>query len=209
MTHGDTRGLRLPPAVAPVQVVVIPIYKTDQERATVLEVAAKVKDTLAADRIRVRVDDRDQHRPGYKFSEWELKGVPVRLEIGPRDVQEDRVVVVTRSNGEKRAMSTDEAVAQVDSILEGEQRSLYEQADGFRTENSYEATAYDEIRDGLADKGGFWAAPWCGDVACEEKIKAETRATIRVLPIDQEDPGGACVVCGRPGTERATWAKSY
>jgi prolyl-tRNA synthetase len=209
MMHGDGRGLRLPPAVAPVQVVVVPIYKTDEERAAVLEISTKVKDTLAERRVRVRVDDRDQHRPGYKFSEWELKGVPVRLEIGPRDVAEDRVVVVTRTSGDKRALSTGEALEQIDSILEGEQRALYEQAARFREENVHHADDFDELSRGLQEQSGFWVATWCGDPACEEKVTSDTRATIRVLPLRPEDPGGSCVVCGRPGTERATWAKSY
>ena len=209
MTHGDDRGLRLPPALAPVQVVIVPIYKTDEERGSVLEVANKVRDELAGNLIRVKVDDRDQHRPGYKFSEWELKGVPVRLEIGPRDVEAGEVVMVTRTGGDKEPLALAEATSGMAGVLSRIQTELYDDAKSFREANSHEASDFDALSEGLEAESGFWTGTWCGDEACEKKVTAETKATIRVLPIEQEDPGAGCVVCGKPGTERATWARAY
>jgi prolyl-tRNA synthetase len=209
MTHGDDNGLRLPPAVAPVQVVVVPIYKDDDERSGVLEVARKVRDALAGNGVRVRLDDRDQHRPGFKFSEWELKGVPIRIEIGPRDVSSDQVVCVDRVAGSKKQLATSEAIASMASLLDEVQQSLYRDAVAFRDDNTHEVSSYDDFRAGVEERGGFWVGAWCGDPACEAKVADETKATIRVLPIEREDPGAACVVCGRPGAERATWAKAY
>ena len=209
MTHGDDRGLRLPPALAPVQVVIVPIYKSDEERGSVLEVASKIKDGLAGDGIRVRIDDRDQHRPGYKFSEWELKGVPVRLEIGPRDVEAGQVVMATRTGGDKQQLAVGDAISGMAGVLNRIQTELYEDAKSFRENNSHEAAGFHALREGIEAESGFWTGPWCGDEACEKKVTAETKATIRVLPIEREDPGAGCLVCGRPGTERATWARAY
>ncbi len=209
MTHGDDQGLRLPPALAPVQVVIVPIYKTDEERGAVLEVANKVRDELAGNLIRVKVDDRDQHRPGYKFSEWELKGVPARLEIGPRDVEAGQVVMATRTGGDKKQLLLAEATSGMAAVLNRIQTELYDDARSFRNRNTHEAADFDTLREGIANESGFWTGPWCGDQVCEEKVTAETKATIRVLPIEREDPGSGCVVCGRPGTERATWARAY
>lgn len=209
MAHGDDRGLKLPPAVAPVQVVVVPIYKNDDERAKVLEVAAKIKTALAGDLIRVKVDDRDQHRPGYKFSEWELKGVPLRIEVGPRDVDSDQVVIASRFNGEKESRSTSEAIASIAGLLDQMQKDLYQDALAFREANTHEIENYDSFVEGVSDESGLWVGAWCGDEACEQKVIADTKANIRVVPLEQEDPGAGCAVCGRPGTDRATWAKSY
>ncbi len=209
MAHGDDRGLRLPPALAPVQVVIIPIYRSDDERGTVLGTATKMRDALAGNGVRVKVDDRDQHRPGYKFSEWELKGVPIRVEIGPKDVVADRVVTVDRVSGEKKERSTSDAAAGMAEALEDVQVSLRADALGFREANTHHASSYDELRDGLEAEGGFWLGSWCGNVECEEKVAKETSASIRILPLEKEDPGAPCVVCGRAGVERAYWAKAY
>lgn len=209
MTHGDDKGLRLPPAVAPVQVVVVPIYKSEDERSAVLAGAGKVRDALAGNGVRVRLDDRDQHRPGFKFSEWELKGVPIRIEIGPRDIASDQVVCVDRAAGSKKQLPTSEAIASMASQLQDVQRSLYDDARAFREANTHEISTYDEFVRGVDEQGGFWVGAWCGDVACEQRVTEETKATIRLLPIEQEDPGAACVVCGKPGVERATWGKAY
>ena len=209
MTHGDDSGLRLPPAVAPVQVVIVPIYRTDEEQSLVLEVGAKMRDQLAGNGVRVRLDDRDHHRPGFKFSEWELKGVPLRIELGPRDVAADQVVIVSRVSGQKQQHSTADALGGIPGMLEDVQRALYEDALSFRDANTHEITSYDDFRDGVESEGGFWVGAWCGDVVCEEKVKGETKATIRTLPLQPEDPGAPCVICGRPGAERATWARAY
>jgi prolyl-tRNA synthetase len=209
MTHGDDRGLRLPPAVAPVQVVIVPIYSRDEDKAAVLEVAAKVRDACAGNGMRVRLDDRDQHRPGYKFTEWELKGVPVRVEIGPQEVERDAIVLVRRTSGERQSRPVHEAIAGMAALLEDVRRELYEDARNFRDSNSHAASDYDELRAGLVGAGGFWTGPWCGRVECERRVTEDTKATIRVLPVRREDPGGPCAVCREPGAERATWARSY
>jgi prolyl-tRNA synthetase len=209
MTHGDERGLKLPPAVAPVQVVIVPIYRSDDERSLVLSVAMKMRDSLAGDGVRVKVDDRDQHRPGYKFSEWELKGVPIRVEIGPKDVAADKVVLAHRISGEKEDRSVASAISDMAEILADAQLQLHRDATAFRDEHTHEAGDYEALKAGIGDEGGFWRGPWCGSEECEIKVSNDTSATIRYLPLQVEDPGGACVVCGQPGVERATWAKAY
>ena len=209
MAHGDDRGLRLPPAVAPVQVVVVPIYRSDDEQGSVLEVASKIRDALAGNGIRVRVDDRDQYRPGYKFSEWELKGVPIRIEIGPKEVAAEEVVIADRLSGDKHKRSVAQAISGAAGMLDDLQRALYDDALAYRDDNTHDITSYDDFREGIEERGGFWVGAWCGDAACEDRVKSDTKATIRVLPIEREDPGASCSVCGRPGKERAVWARAY
>jgi prolyl-tRNA synthetase len=209
MTHGDDKGLRLPPRVAPVQVVVIPIYTTEDERSSVLELTERVEEGLSRHSVRVKVDDRDQHRPGFKFAEWELKGVPLRVEIGPKDIAAGHVTVADRIQGGKAASPADRFIADVPARLQDLQSALLADARSYLDSNMHEARSFDELRDGLREQSGFWTGPWCGDLACEEKVSSETKATIRVLPLVQKDPGGPCVVCAKPGTEVATWAQSY
>ena len=209
MTHGDDRGLRLPPAVAPVQVVIVPIYRSDDERGGVLVAADKAKAALSGNGIRVKIDDRDQHRPGFKFSEWELKGVPIRIEIGPRDVEADQVVAVDRVSGEKKTLSSSQVIGQMAGLLSGVQRALYEDALAFRTAHTHAADDYASLTEGLEAEGGFWTGSWCGSLECEEKVSTATSATIRYLPIDAEEPGSPSVVCGQSGAEHAAWAKAY
>jgi prolyl-tRNA synthetase len=181
MTHGDERGLRLPHTIAPIQVVIIPIYRSDDEQSAVLERANSIKSALARNGVRVRLDDRDHYRPGFKFSEWELKGVPLRIEIGPRDVESDQVIVADRVSGDKTTHSTADAVSSVSGLLQASWDALYEDAKAFRDANTHEASTYDQL----------------------------TKATIRALPLTKEDPGAPCTVCGQPGEERAVWARSY
>jgi prolyl-tRNA synthetase len=209
MTHGDDQGLRLPPAVAPFQVVIVPIYRTEDEKSRVLEVATKIRDGLAGNGVKTRVDDRDQHRPGYKFSEWELKGIPVRIEIGPRDVDADQVVMALRTGGDKLHLATADAVAGMAETLQGVQQDLYDEALAFREANTHPIEDFDSFKEGLDEKAGFWTGAWCGDTDCEGRITEETKATIRVLPLEEVDPGAPCVHCGSPGTEHATWARAY
>lgn len=209
MTHGDDKGLRLPYQIAPVQVVIVPIYRSDDEMGKVMERADNVREAIASAGFRVRIDDRDQHRPGYKFAEWEMKGVPIRIEIGPRDVEADQVVVADRVSGEKGPRSTSEAVTGIESMLKASWRSLYDDAVAFRDSNTYDFTSFDEMAGGIEAKGGFWRGAWCGEAACEDKVTAETKATIRTIPLEKEDPGGSCVVCGKAGEEIALWGRSY
>ncbi|MFN2526891.1 MAG: proline--tRNA ligase [Actinomycetota bacterium] len=209
MTHGDDRGLRLPPLVAPVQIVIVPIYSSDSEKGRILETTERLRSELIDAGIRARVDARDQYRPGFKFSEWELKGVPVRIEIGPKDVEADSAMIVDRVTGEKRRSPLAQVAKDAPGLLEEVQRSLYDDALGFRERNTHEANDFDSLREGLNDEGGFWVGPWCGEFSCEEKVTEETKATIRALPSTRLDPGGPCVVCGKSGVERATWGRSY
>lgn len=209
MTHGDDKGLRLPPAVAPVQSVLVPIYRSDEERSRVLEVATKIRDGLAGAGIRVKLDDRDQYRPGFKFSEWELKGVPIRVEIGPRDVDADQVTLVDRIDGTKQQLPIADTTTRMPDRLQDAQRRLLEDARRFLADNTHEAADLHTLKEGVEQEGGFWVAPWCGSRGCEDRVTDETKATLRVLPLQREDPGGACAVCGTAATERATWARSY
>ena len=209
MAHGDDAGLRLPPAVAPVQVVVVPIYRSDDERGSVMEVAERIRAGLHDQGIRVRLDDRDQHRPGFKFAEWELKGVPVRIELGPRDVAAGRVVVVERVGNDKQEVSLEDVVAGMRDRLASVQHALYSDALAYREANTHDITSFDEFAAGVEERGGFWRGAWCGDAACEAQIAEKTKATIRFLPIEPVDPGAACMHCGRPGTEVAHWARAY
>jgi prolyl-tRNA synthetase len=206
MTHGDDKGLRLPPALAPIQAVLVPIYRNDDERTRVLEAAQKL---LARLSVRSHLDDRDDVRPGFKFNDWELKGVPVRIELGPRDVDAQQAVLVRRDSGEKETLPMDDVAERVDQLMAEIQRSLFEQAREFRDRFTFHPTSYDELRGLLEDPGGFMVAPWCGDPACEAKVKAETKATIRFLRPEPGSVEGECIVCGRPAAEEAAWAQAY
>jgi prolyl-tRNA synthetase len=209
MAHGDDAGLRLPPAAAPIQVVIVPIHRTDEERASVAAVAERLRADIAASGIRVRHDDREQHRPGYKFAEWELKGVPLRIELGPRDVAADRAVLVSRLGGDKEEVALGGLATSLAERLASVQRELYADALAFREANTHQAGSFDELAAGVEERGGFWIGPWCGDASCEAEIAARTKATIRFLPIEPTDPGGPCIHCGKPGVDVATWARAY
>jgi len=207
MTHGDDKGLRLPPALAPHEVVIVPIYKSDDERSRVQEALARVRSVLEG--RRVKVDDREQLRPGYKYNEWELKGVPLRIELGPRDAAGNKVVVARRDTGEKETIPESALAEAVDKLLDQIQESLYQDALAFREANTHTPKDYAEFKEILAGGGGFLRGAWCGDPDCEAQIKAETKATIRFLPLQPEQPGDHCLHCGKPGVERATWALAY
>jgi prolyl-tRNA synthetase len=209
MAHGDDAGLRLPPAVAPVQVVIVPIYRSEEERAAVGNVAEKLRADLAASGIRVRLDDRDQHRPGYKFAEWELKGVPIRIELGPRDVEAARAVLVSRLGGEKEEVAIPDVAAGMLERLASVQRQLFADALAYREANTHQITSFEAFAAGVEEQGGFWIGAWCGETSCELEIAAQTKATIRFLPIEPTDPRAACMHCGRPGIDVATWARAY
>ncbi|MEO7001184.1 MAG: proline--tRNA ligase [Ktedonobacterales bacterium] len=212
MTHGDASGLRMPPRVAPIQAVIVPIWRKDDERETVAALVSEVEGALRQAGVRVRADWREE-RPGYKFNDWELRGVPVRIEIGPRDAQNGQVTLVPRTDRTaKEAVAKDGAAQRVRELLEQIQQALYDQALAFRLSRTYQASDYDEFKRLFADRAtlGFVEAWWCGDAACEAEIKAETQATIRCLPLVQpEGQPGACVHCGRPGTAWAVFAKAY
>jgi prolyl-tRNA synthetase len=208
MTHGDDRGLRLPPAVAPHQAVVVPIEPGNGD-GRVAEAAAALCAGLRAAGVRVRLDDRDHLRPGAKFYEWELKGVPLRLELGARDLDAGLVTVVRRDADGRSQLSLDGVATAVPDLLVEIQRSLFEQALAFQHAHTAHIDDREQLFAYLSAGRGFAVAPWCGRESCETEVKASTSATIRLLTLDAEDPGAPCAVCGRPGTETATWAQAY
>ncbi|MBW3588328.1 MAG: proline--tRNA ligase [Actinobacteria bacterium] len=207
MVHGDEKGLRLPPKLAPYQVVVVPIYKGDQDKAKVLDACNAVAKML--DGLRVKIDDREHFRPGYKFNEWELKGVPVRLEIGAREVDADEVVVYRRDLGEKQTERLAEVGERANSLMAEIQSTLFDQAEVFRDEHTHVPESYEEFNELLSSAAGFVRAPWCGEAACEEKVKAETKATNRALTLEPEAMTTACIVCNNDAKEMALWAQAY
>jgi prolyl-tRNA synthetase len=209
MTHGDDRGLRLPPRVAPQQVVVVPIVRED-DRAAVLEAAAGIAGDLRAAGVRVRVDDRSEVRPGFKFNEWELKGAPVRIELGGRDLAAATVTVARRDSGEKTQVPMARAAVAAGALLRDMQAALLQDARDERERRTLRGpSSYDEMIEYLRAAGGFVVAPWCGAGACEARVKHDSSATIRCLPLDQPERSGACVCCGRPATSEAVWAQAY
>jgi prolyl-tRNA synthetase len=210
MAHGDDRGLRLPPRVAPQQVVVVPIARED-DRAQVLPAAAAVADDLRAAGVRVRVDDRPEHRPGFKFNEWELKGVPLRIEIGGRDLAAGAVTVARRDSGDKEQIPLARVRGRIRELLDEVQASLFRAAREEQERRTLrDPGGYDEMTEFLRDSGGFVSAPWCGRRECEARVKDESSATIRCLPLAEERPhGGACACCGRPAMSAAMWAQAY
>ena len=210
MVHGDDKGLRLPPKLAPHQVVIVPIYYSDEEKQLVLQKTEELVAHLKPE-IRVKVDDRDNYKPGWKFNEWEMKGVPLRIEIGPRDVAENHVVIARRDKGpkDKQKIGFDGLKASVQGILDDIQQSLFNEALKFREEHSPRVNSYDEFKEVLENQLGFLYAHWCGNEACEQAIQEETRATIRCIPINQEQENGTCVYCGKPSHGRVPFAKAY
>jgi prolyl-tRNA synthetase len=208
MTHGDDAGLVLPPRVAPYQVVVVPIppKKGDWSEA-VLPKAREVLAMLRGAGIRAHLDDRDQFQPGYKYADWEMRGVPVRLEIGPRDVEKDQCVLVRRDTRAKEFVPLTGTAARLLQLLDSIQADLLARARKFVADNTTRVATYDEFKQVMADKRGFIVAGWNGDAAVEARIKEETRATIRVIPIDEEREA-ACVVTGQRGRE-VTFAQAY
>jgi prolyl-tRNA synthetase len=207
MTHGDDSGLVLPPKVAPYQVVIVPIGK-DNWRETVLPRAEAIKGELAAAGIRVTLDERDE-RPGWKFAEWEMRGVPLRLEIGPKDIEKSSVLLARRDTREKLAVPMAGLPARVNELLEQIQQELLERAIRFREEHTQRAAGYDEFTRLMEGRPGFVIAPWCGSAACEAQIKTDTQATIRNMPINGAAPPGGCVRCGNAAVAEAWFAKSY
>lgn len=208
MTHGDDSGLILPPRIAPFQVVIVPIPRGNW-RETVLPRAQGVASALRDAGMRVSLDDREEYSPGWKFSEWELRGVPLRLEIGPKDIEKGQVLLVRRDTREKLPTPMDGLPSRVDALLETIQGALFERAVQFREAHTVRVAAREEFRDALNGRPGFVVAPWCGDAACEARIKADTQATIRNLPLESAETSGRCVECGQAAQTDAVFAKSY
>ena len=205
MTHGDNNGLVIPPAVAPIQAVIVPIQ---QFKEGVLDKANKVAAALKAAGIRVKVDDSD-NSPGWKFAEYEMKGVPVRIEIGPKDIESNQCVIVKRSNREKLFVSLDGIADSVNGALESVAKELYEAALENRERRTYSCTSIDEINKALEKGDGFVKAMWCGEEACEDKVKELTGVGSRCIPFEQEQLSDKCVCCGKPATRMVIWGKAY
>ena len=205
MVHGDDSGLVLPPRIAPVQVMVMPIA---QHKEGVLEKAYALRDQLVQAGFQVKVDDSDKS-PGWKFSEQEIRGIPLRVEIGPKDIEAGQAIIVRRDTREKIAVSLDELSARIGETLETMQQDMLERAKAHLNSHIYEARTYDEFKDTIANKPGFVKMMWCGDQACELKIKEETTATSRCMPFEQEAITDVCPVCGRPAKALVYWGKAY
>lgn len=205
MTHGDDSGLVLPPSVAPIQVVVIPVQ---QHKEGVLEGATKIYETLKAAGIRAKLDDSDQS-PGWKFSEYEMKGVPLRIEIGPRDLAEEKCVIVRRDNRQKSFVAISDLVTETKKGLEELATALYEKALENRKNRTWTASTLDELKTIAAEKSGYIRAMWCGDLECEMKLKEEADVSSRCIPFGEDACGDKCVCCGREAKKLVYWGKAY
>lgn len=208
MAHSDDDGLVLPPMLAPTQVVIVPIHKTDEQLKAISEVAAKIMAELKSKGISVKYDDRETHKPGWKFSEYELKGVPVRIAIGPRDLENGTVEVARRDTKEKSVMHLADLSLKVEHLLSQIQDNIYRKAMDFRDQHSSKADTYEEFKQKL-DEGGFIYAHWDGTTETELKIKEETKATIRCIPIDSKPEDGKCIYSGKPSSRRVLFARAY
>jgi prolyl-tRNA synthetase len=211
MAHSDDKGLVAPPRLAPIHVVVIPIWMGDDQVGTMKESAAALVEAIrgAHPSLEIRLDDREQYKPGWKYAEWEQRGVPVRIEIGPKDLEKNQAVLVRRDTGAKEFVPREGIPARVAALLEEIQRSLFERALAFRGAHSHRVDDYAEFRRLLDDKGGFLYAPWDGTAETEARIKEETKATIRVIPFDHPDEPGRCMITGAPSPRRVVWARAY
>jgi len=205
MVHGDDKGLRLPPKVAPLQVVIVPIAR-GQETARVLAAAGELANRLAAS-YRVKLDDRPEHTPGYKFNDWEMRGVPLRIELGPRDLDKGQAVLVRRDTGEKIAVAQTEILTRVGQELDAIQRNLYQQAVEFREKSTRVIETYRQTEE--YGYRGFFLADWCSKESCAEQLKAETGLTIRCIPLGSQPTSSHCVVCGQPPDKRVLLARAY
>ncbi len=209
MAHSDDQGLVLPPMLAPIQVVIVPIYKTDEELDKISAYVNTLKTALKSKDISVKYDDRDTQRPGFKFAEYEMKGVPVRIAIGARDMENGTVEIARRDTREKETKSQEGITDYIESLLGEIQQSIYNKALEFRSTHITNVDTYQEFKDILENKGGFVAAHWDGTTATELKIKEETKATIRCIPLNNKQESGICILSGEPSTQRVLFAKAY
>lgn len=206
MTHGDDRGLKLPPKIAPVQVIIVPIsaQKKEMVQNKAIEIFARLKQDF-----RVEMDDRDEYTPGWKFNEWEMKGVPVRLEVGPKDVEKHQVILVRRDTGEKISVDESEINTKIKLLLDEIQSNMFRQAKEFRDNNISEVEHFEEFKKIIEEKKGFIKTHWCENEECEKHIKEQTGATLRCIPFEQDNAPGKCVVCGKEANKIVYFAKSY
>lgn len=209
MAHSDDDGLIVPPRLAPIHVVIVPIFKTDEEYEQITKVANQVKKDLQEKGYSVKYDNRNTHKPGFKFAEYEMRGVPVRITIGPRDLASGAVEVARRDTKEKASMKLEELVSQIPVLLEDIQKSIYQKALAFREQMTTHVDSYDDFKKVLDTKGGFVLAHWDGTTETETKIKDETKATIRCIPLEGSMEKGKCVVTGKPSEQRVLFARAY
>ncbi|MCG8698257.1 MAG: proline--tRNA ligase, partial [Bacteroidales bacterium] len=209
MAHSDNNGLVLPPKIAPIHVVIVPIYRKEEQLAQISGKANEIKKALEAKGLTVKFDDRDTHKPGWKFAEYELKGVPVRLALGPKDMENGTIEVARRDTLSKEVVNQDTVVDHVYQLMDEIQNNIYQKAADFRNNNTYKVDDYDEFKDIMANKGGFVLAHWDGTSETEERIKAETKATIRCIPFDGEEEDGKCILTGKPSKGRVLFAVAY
>ena len=209
MTHSDDNGLVLPPNLAPIQVVIVPIYKGAEQLEEISVVANKIQTSLEALGVSVKFDNRDNIKPGFKFNDYELKGVPLRIAIGPKDLEKGQVELARRDTLEKSFVPQSDLVEMIPALLEKIQNSLYNKAFSFRDEHITEVDSYEEFKTVLEEKGGFISAHWDGTEASEEAIKKETKATIRCIPYDVKEETGKCIYSGAPSSQRVLFAKAY
>ena len=209
MAHSDDQGLVLPPKLAPTQVVIVPIYKKPEQLNEISDYAIKIKAALESKGIKVKYDDRDTFKPGWKFSEYEFKGVPVRIAIGPRDLENQTVEVARRDTLEKEILQVADIGGKIEHLLEQIQKKLYYKALSFRENNTFTADTWDEFKEVIEKKGGFVLAHWDGTTETEEKIKELTKATIRTIPLDSKLENGSCIYSGKPSRQRVVFAKAY
>ena len=209
MGHSDDNGLILPPRLAPVQVIIIPIYQGTQELGEIGTTALKLKKSLEDNGISVKYDDRDTYKPGWKFTEYEMKGVPVRIAIGPRDIKDKTIEVARRDTLKKITLPQDNIVNRIEKLLGDIQNNLFTKALKFRNQNIFKTDDYQEFKDIIQHKGGFILAHWDGTIETENKIKEETKATIRCIPLDAEQEKGKCIYTGKPSFQKVLFAKAY
>lgn len=209
MAHSDDDGLVLPPRLAPIHVVIVPIFKTEEERNAISQKAEQIAAGLRAHGLSVKLDSRDTHKPGFKFAEWELKGVPVRMAMGPRDLENGTVEIARRDTKEKKTIQTSEISNAIPALLEEIQVNIYSRAKSFRDEKTTRADSYDQLKKVLDEKGGFVSAHWDGTLETEQAIKEETKATIRCIPLDAVEESGTCVYSGKASARRVLFARAY
>ncbi len=209
MAHSDDSGLVLPPKLAPIQVVIVPIYRSDEELEKISELAKALSKELKQKNISVKYDDRDTLRPGFKFAEYEMKGVPVRLAIGGRDLENGTIEIARRDTKEKQTISREGILEYIENLLVEIQQNIYNKALKFRDENTREANSYEEFKELLDTKAGFISAHWDGTSETEKRIKDETKATIRCIPLNNKPEDGKCIVTGKPSTQRVLFARAY
>ncbi|MCS7106043.1 MAG: proline--tRNA ligase [Candidatus Aenigmarchaeota archaeon] len=209
MVHGDDKGLIIPPKVAPYKVVIIPIYYKKKEKKEIVKKCKEILEVLQENKVEAILDEREEYTPGWKFNEWELKGVPLRVEVGPKDMEKKQIIVVRRDTNEKIVIKEKEIIEKIKLLLEEIQKNLFNKAKKFLEEHITLVKDYKEFKEKLEEKGGFIKACWCGKEKCEEKIKEETGATIRLIPFEKEKIFSNCVYCGEKAKEVVYFAKSY